>query len=125
MSRRAVSLLGAVVVTVFLFGALLVLPRGLTSALAAGATAAPVVTASPAASIPPDVQQQLNAMPPGTVIVACNPSIAVLPEGVRPFTPTGFAEAHPGFSYLSHGYCADNPNATPLPIDIPVVNATP
>lgn len=125
MTRRAVSVLGAIAIAGVLVGASFALPRALTPALAAGAPAAPITTAAPAPSIPPDVQLQLQAMPPGTVIVPCNPSVSVLPEGVRPDTPTGFAEAHPGFRYLSHGYCADDPNATPIPMDLPLVDPTP
>lgn len=88
-----------------------------THAGAAPSLASPL--ASPTITLPPDVQIALDALSAGTIIVACSPSYAVLPEGVTPLVSLGFARLHPGFRYLPHGYCADNPTATPMPLVIP------
>jgi hypothetical protein len=77
------------------------------------------------AALPADVQDQLNHLSPGTVIVPCSPSVAVLPEGVRPLTTLGFSFGRPGFRFLLHGYCADNPSATPIPVNVQSVGGTP
>jgi hypothetical protein len=85
-------------------------------------------TESPGAlgpTLPPDTQEQLSKQAPGTVIVPCNPNEPVLPEGTVYSMNPAWAALHPGFRYLKHGYCADNPSATPLPDAYVVVPATP
>lgn len=85
-------------------------------------------TASPSASpegLPSEVQAELDSLPAGTVIVPCNGAHPVLPRGIRPLRELGFEQAHPGFRYLSDGYCADNPSASPIPMTVPVVDGTP
>lgn len=74
--------------------------------------------------VPADVRAQLEALPAGTVLVACSPSVSKYPEGVRPSRPAGWSYSHPGFVLLKHGYCADNPNAMPIPLDIPNIDGT-
>ena len=92
-----------------------------TAASSEGTSPTPASAAS-SAGLPADVQAELRSLSPGTVIVPCNSSVAVLPDSVLPDLPLGFPQAHPGFRYLSHGYCADNPNATPMPIVVPNVD---
>lgn len=75
----------------------------------------PQSTLAPQPVLPADVQAELAALPSGTRIVPCNSSVAVFPEDVRPAPAFGFFQMHPGFRYLSHGYCADDPSATPAP----------
>jgi hypothetical protein len=75
--------------------------------------------ASNAIAVPADVQAELSRLPVGTVIVPCNSSRAVLDDDARPSRPLGFYDFHPGWVDLSHGYCADNPSATPRPLLIP------
>jgi len=66
-------------------------------------------------TLPPDVQAELDALPAGTVIVPCNSSEARLPEGIVPSTSLAYVALHPGWRYMLHGYCANNPTATPMP----------
>ncbi len=75
----------------------------------------PAASSSPVDQLPADVQAQLKALSPGTVIVPCNSSEARLPEGIDTTVSLGFIARHPGWRFLLHGYCADNPSATPLP----------
>jgi len=118
MATRVAAAVAVVAVT---FAVLVLSPRLL---LAAGPSSAPA-TQGASVGLPSDVQAELRSLSPGTVIVPCNSSVSRLPEGVRPVTTLGFAFAHPGFRYLSHGYCADNPNATPIPLVVPVVDGPP
>jgi hypothetical protein len=74
------------------------------------------------AELPPDTRAVLDSLPDGTILVACNSSVSKYPEGVRPHRPLGFEQARPGFAILPHGYCVDNPKATPIPIDIPFID---
>lgn len=81
-------------------------------------------TPSPAATspVPEVVRQELAALPPGTILVPCLPGMPVLSPGVRPFRFPSFEMQHPAFRYLSDGYCADDPVATPLPFVVPTVD---
>jgi hypothetical protein len=87
-------------------------PPSLAGAPAVTTSSSPSTT--PAETLPPDVQAQLDALSPGTVIVPCNSSEARYPEGITP--AIGAMILHPGWRLLAHGYCADNPTATPLPV---------
>jgi hypothetical protein len=70
------------------------------------------------APLPADVQTELRGLPTGTVIVPCNASVHRLPEGVIPTRTLGWWSLHPGWHYLKHGYCADDPKAVPRPASI-------
>jgi hypothetical protein len=82
---------------------------------------AAVLSPSPSAgdTLPPDVQSQLDKLSAGTVIVPCNSASARLPEGIVPSVSGSWWAAHPAWRLLLHGYCADNPNATPEPVVVP------
>src|SRR6476469_6898114 len=98
MARRTSSLVaGAAVIVIAVLFAMVWSSRSAASSAPGHGSSA---TGSPAASIPADVQDQLDRLPAWTVIVPCNPSVAVLPGGVRPETATGFHRAHPGFKFL-------------------------
>lgn len=88
----------------------------------AGSSTAPTVSASTATppgadpvqapdldSLPPDTRAQFDALPRGTILVACNSSESHLPDGIIPETAVGWTMAHPGWRVLLHGYCVDNP----------------
>jgi hypothetical protein len=133
-AKRAVRTCCAIGVLALMSGAVISSPNFLlaagpsstptTATLSAGPSSVPATAAS-SAGLPADVQAELRSLAPGTVIVPCNSSVSVLPEGVQPDTTLGFSFAHPGFRYLSHGYCADNPNATPIPVVVPIVDGPP
>ncbi len=73
---------------------------------------------APDATLPPIVEQQLSALPAGTKIVDCLPGVPRLPEGLIVNRALGFYQARPGFHELGKGYCAEDPNATPVPMRI-------
>jgi hypothetical protein len=90
----------------------------------AGSSIAPTGSASTAApidtnpvqapnldSLPPDTRAQFDALPRGTILVACNSSVSHFPDGIIPETAVGWTMAHPGWQVLVHGYCVDNPDA--------------
>src|SRR5450631_126315 len=79
--------------------------------LGVGISPAPSTGAAPLETVPPDVQAQLDALSPGTVIVPCNSSEARLPEGIDTSGSLAYLALHPGWRFLLHGYCADNPTA--------------
>lgn len=74
---------------------------------------------SPGDTLPPDVQSQLDKLSAGTVIVLCSSTSARLPEGIVPSVSGSWWAAHPAWRLLPHGYCADNPSATPEPVLVP------
>jgi hypothetical protein len=90
----------------------------------AGASAAPVTTSAPSAvadaftpaqapsidSLPADTRAQLDELPPGTILVACNSSLSHYADGIFPEMALGWTIAHPGWRILLHGYCVDNPS---------------
>jgi hypothetical protein len=133
MANRVAAAAGVVAVT---FAVLVLSPRLL---LAAGPSSAPATqgasvglpsdaagpssapeTQGASVGLPSDVLAELSSLPVGTVIVPCTPTHPVMP-GVRTSHTTGWVARHPGFRYLSHGYCADNPNATPIPQAAPPI----
>jgi hypothetical protein len=63
------------------------------------------------ASLPADTRAQFDALPAGTVLVACSPAFVTYPEGVIPEVAGGWRMTHPGWRILLHGYCVDNPTA--------------
>lgn len=95
--------------------------------VAVGGGASPSATASPAPteptdnagpvqapsldSLPPDTRAQFDALPTGTVLVACSAAFATYPEGVIPSIAVEWKMTHPGWQILLHGYCVDNPSA--------------
>lgn len=86
---------------------------------AAAQVDAPSVQGQPdLAPLPADVQAELRGLPAGTVIVPCNASVDRMPEGVIPTRTLGWWSLHPGWHYLRHGYCADNPRAAPIRVSI-------
>jgi hypothetical protein len=87
---------------------------------AAGPSSAPA-TQGASEALPSDVQAELSSLPVGYVIVPCTAAHPVMP-GVRTSHTSGWAARHPSFRYLSHGYCAENPNATPMPVVAPLSN---
>jgi hypothetical protein len=95
-------------------------PQGASVALPSDAAATSSAPATQGVGLPSDVQAELSSLPVGTVIVPCTPTHPVMP-GVRTSHTTGWVARHPGFRYLSHGYCADNPNATPIPQAAPPI----
>src|SRR5258705_13968833 len=122
---------GSVLIAIVVGAAAIVayrLPPGGSGAdlnLAVSATLSPTSgpTPAPATTLPPDTQEQLSKQAPETVIVACTVDQPVLPDGTRYSVNGAWAALHPGFRFLKHGYCADNPSATPLPnavFEIPV-----
>jgi hypothetical protein len=106
------------------------LAGGMSAASLSGSAPSTVdnVTPTPGATfgpsdVPPDTLAQLANQAPGTIIVPCSSTQPVLPDGANySINPFWFAR-HPGFRYLKHGYCADNPSATPLPSGPTVVQA--
>lgn len=85
---------------------------------------APTAEATFAASdVPADTLNQLAKAAPGTIIIPCSPSQPVRPDGAYYSINPGWFDHHPGFLQLKHGYCADNPSATPLPDNFVVVQA--
>ncbi len=92
---------------------------------AVGGSVAPNPSTGPSATpvpdndergLPADVQAALAKLPAGTVIVDCSPGTRRLPEGVVPNKIAGWLNLHPGWAQLPHGYCADNLQATPIPL---------
>jgi len=73
-------------------------------------------------SLPPDTRAQLDALPAGTVLVACSSAFAKYPEGVTPSVSLRWHQTHPGWHLLEHGYCVDNP-AMIRTFDPPVMDA--
>ena len=131
MANRVAAAAGVVAVT---FAVLVLSPRlllaagpssapatqGASVALpsdAAGPSSAPGTQGAPGAP-PSDVLAELSSLPVGYVIVPCTSTQAV--TGVRTEHTAGWVARHPAFRYLSHGYCADNPNATPIPMVAPI-----
>lgn len=92
----------------------LVMACSVSSGTSASVSPAATPGASDSADIPADVQAQLAELPPGTVIVPCTDAHPKLPEGLNISRAPDFYQQHPGFEELLHGYCADNPNATPI-----------
>ena len=100
--------------------------RSSWSLTASPAGAFTAVSPSPTSeSVPPEVQAELDALPSGTVIVPCMGNHPRLPDGIRPQRQLGFYLREPAFRYLSDGYCANDPNATPVPLTVPVVDGPP
>jgi hypothetical protein len=62
-------------------------------------------------SLPADTRAQFDALPTGTILVACSPAFATYPEAVIPEVAGGWLMTHPGWRILLHGYCVDNPSA--------------
>jgi hypothetical protein len=85
---------------------------------AAGPSSAPATQGAPEA-LPSEVQAELSSLPVGYVIVPCSSTQAVQP-GVRGEHTLAWRARHPAYRYLSDGYCADNPNATPIPVVVPI-----
>ena len=101
------------------------LTPGQVGATASSAASPVPSTARTAESgVPADTLAQLAKAPPGTVIVPCSPSEPVRPDGSMYSTNPVWAAHHPAFRQLAHGYCADDPSATPLP-GSDVVTVTP
>ncbi|MEK6720260.1 MAG: hypothetical protein AABZ33_06255 [Chloroflexota bacterium] len=72
-------------------------------------------------SLPADTRAQFDALPAGTILIACNSSSATYPEGIIPSVAGGWLMTHPGWRILEHGYCVDNPS-TIKPFDVPVMD---
>jgi len=132
MANRVAAAAGVVAVT---FAVLVLSPRlllaagpssapgtqGASVALpsdAAGPTSSAPATQGAPGAPPSDVLAELSSLPVGYVIVPCTSTQAV--TGVRTEHTAGWVARHPAFRYLSHGYCADNPNATPIPMVAPI-----
>lgn len=62
-------------------------------------------------SLPADTREQFDALPAGTVLVACSPAFAKYPDRMVPSTGGVWLMTHPGWHILLHGYCVDNPSA--------------
>lgn len=62
-------------------------------------------------SLPTDTRAQFDALPAGTILVACSSAFATYPEGIIPSVAGGWLMMHPGWRILEHGYCVDNPSA--------------
>jgi hypothetical protein len=90
--------------------------------VAQGGTSEPALAAPngplPTPPLPPDVQAQLAALGPGYEIVGCSPSEPRYEVGNEPRFNPGWFTLHPAWRVLHHGYCADNPSATPIPVPI-------
>ena len=82
-----------------------------------GASPAPTETTGAAAqapdpdSLPADTRAQFDALPAGTILIACGPTFVTYPESVIPEVSSGWKMTHPGWRVLLHGYCVDNPSA--------------
>ena len=116
------AVLAITVATLFIVALTVVTITSHPAATSAGAQASlPDATSAPTSpadgdAIPSDVQAALASLSNGTVIVDCYPGMPRLPEGVVPSRAAGWSQLHPGFFQLPHGFCADNPAATPIPI---------
>ena len=125
MQRSVLAILKAslsiLTTALLLLGLVVVLSSARTGTSLIGAQASSIAptpgppSADPGA-LPTDTEAALWELAPGTVIVDCLPGMARLPEGIMPSRAAGWSQMHPGFFQLPHGYCADNPSATPIPI---------
>lgn len=63
--------------------------------------------------------EQFAALPAGSRIVDCLPTVKRYPPGAITSKALGFFEQHPGFYFLIDGRCALDPNAisTPMRVD--------
>jgi len=72
-------------------------------------------------SLPADTRAQFDALPAGTILLACAEASATYPEGIIPNVALGWTMMHPGWRLLLHGYCVDNPSAI-RSFDVPVMD---
>lgn len=118
-SQRELSVL--LVVFVVAAAALVAFKSGRSDAIAGGgavttpASPTPQPSATDAQpptidSLPADTREQLDSLPPGTVLISCNPAVQHYPDGVIPEVSVAWSKAHPGYRVLLHGYCVDNPS---------------
>jgi hypothetical protein len=61
-------------------------------------------------SLPPDTRAAFDALPEGYVLVACSHTSATFPDGAMPHMGPVWAQMHPAWRVLPHGYCVDNPS---------------
>jgi hypothetical protein len=82
------------------------------ASVAAAVAAASSSTVQPPSvdALPADTRAEFDALPAGTVLVACNSSVATYPDGIYPVIAPAWRMAHPAFQVLVHGYCVDNPS---------------
>jgi hypothetical protein len=122
---RLGPILLVVIVGLAAFALSLASPRAnpIPGLIGTAASSAPSAARS-AAPIPADTLEQLAKAPPGVAIVPCSSSEPIRPDGSMYSTNPVWAAQHPAFRQLAHGYCADDPSATPLP-GSEVVTVTP
>lgn len=61
-------------------------------------------------SLPPDTRAAYDALPEGYMLVACSRTSATFPDGAMPHLGPVWAQMHPAWRVLPHGYCVDNPS---------------